>query len=225
MRPIAPTKNRVDRSVGDSKPTGDLQRTHALSVERSHLAHVVWGQFRVGPQLLRLVLVVLVCRPNFQVARVAAWRVIAGVQHLASGWYRAVRQFIGNAVRAQLAPVFALNHAISVAVSGARPRPTGRWVGGLVVLVEALVHRCWRVVESRRALEGAEVTFSTRNRAGACDEGATTGAAESPRRADLRIAVAAFGAELEAARGAALLASESFGFRHTGFYHVMRVVK
>lgn len=160
MRPLLPQHDFADGGL-----------VHAVSLRNGCLGHawphgsdvpdILFGKFGVRVSgtkdvttLQPLVFVVLCDRASRQVGRIAAGRVVAGVQHVLSLWNRAVREFVGHAMGAQLSAVIVGNHAISTAIDGTGPRPTGVGRSWLEKIVEAFAE--WTFPRRVAARLGAE---------------------------------------------------------------------
>lgn len=211
-----------DAHVSHAVFSGDGRRCVSGGKHGSYVANIVCPELGRRASLFGLVPVVVGGCSDAQMGRVYARRVIAGVQHLASCGHWAVCQLVGQAVCSQLFAVLS-NHAVSVSVKGAFPRPARRWVSRLVVAMKLHVERFWRVSGLRGASAGAELALAVGDRGGPRDEWRAAVMAQASDGLCHALAAARVRAEAFHGWGGAHFAGVLGGSRHRAFYHVASV--
>lgn len=90
------------------------------------------GRGVVSPLPFLVCVVVSRCAGE-QMRRITARRIVAAVQDMYVGWYRAVNAFISQSMGSQLSALFVSDDSVPIAVCGASPQPAFVGIARMVV--------------------------------------------------------------------------------------------
>ena len=134
MSPALPKNNGGDDLLRDAVSCSDSCLRLSIGDSMTDRTHPIVRQLRhavcraVSMPTFRDGIGFVVCRgADEQMRRITAGRIVATVQDVLSWLERAIRLFIGHAMRSPLAAVFVADDAVAISVSGASPDPARSW--------------------------------------------------------------------------------------------------
>jgi hypothetical protein len=133
------TNDVADDGLMDPVVVGDGLLGHS-GIHSSDVPHVLLDDFRAAvfyaervTLFLNFVVGVVCGGADEEMGRIAAWWVVAAMQHIAAFWNGSVDALVGEAMRAYLAALFVADDTIALFVDGSGPRPAFIGSAGMVV--------------------------------------------------------------------------------------------